>query len=183
MNDENKEGGVLDPNDVLYLIPDGRYRVRYESYETRLSFGRTPKVVLNLVVSTPGDAFGTPLQKFYNAKSLKGRPGRNGPFVAPLRGDLFRDVTRLFASVPRADRLAIPKHFGKQELEVVTRTVVTDSKGNELPEECRYSVADLIVGPAPALTPSASRALPRQTLPSPDPSPNLTQPTLDEIPF
>ena len=178
MSEEYEEGGEIDPNDVLYLIPDGRYRVRYEWYETRLCFGKTLKVVLNFVVTTPGGVFGTPLQKYYNVNRLKGGPKRGGGFVPSMRGDLVRDVFRLFGDFSRADRIAIRKLFGKYDLEVVTRTVVTDSKGNELPEECHYSVIDVIVGPVLAPAP----ALSRQTLRSPKPSPNLTQPTPDEIP-
>jgi hypothetical protein len=179
MSEEYEEGGEIDPNDVLHLIPDGRYRVRYEWYETRLGFGKTPKVVLNFVVTTPGDAFGTPLQKYYNVNRLKGGPKRGGGFVPSMKGDLLRNVISLFGEFSRNDRIAIRKLFGRQELEVITRTVVADSKGNELPEECHYSVIDVIVGPAPAL----SLALSRQTLPAPKPSPNLTQPIPDEIPF
>lgn len=179
MSEEYEEGGEIDPSDVLYLIPDGRYRVRYEWYETRLGFGKTPKVVLNFVVTTPGDACGKPLQKYYNVNRLKGGPKRGGGFVPSMRGDLLRTVIGLFGEFSRNDRIAIRKLFGRQELEVITRTVVADSKGNELPEECHYSVIDVIVGPAPA----PSLALSRQTLPAPKPSPNLTQPTPDEIPF
>lgn len=181
MSEEYEEGGEIDPNDVLYLIPDGRYGVRYQWYETRLGFGKTPKVVLNFVVTTPGDVFGTPLQKYYNVTRLKGGPTRGGGFVPSMRGDLVRDVFRLFGDFSRADRIAIRKLFGKCDLEVVTRTVVADSKGNELPEECHYSVIDVIVRPVPATKPSPASS--RQTPPAPKPPPNPTQPTLDEIPF
>lgn len=183
MSEEYEEGGAIDPNDVLYLIPDGRYRVRYEWYETRLAFGKNAKLVLNFVVTESGDAFGTPIQKYYNVNRLKSKPKRGGGFVPPFKGDLVRDVFRLFGDFSRTDRIAIRKLFGKHELEVVTRTVVADSKGNELPEGCHYSVIDVIVGPVLAPAPAPSPALSRQTLPVPKPSPNLTQPTLDEITF
>ena len=181
MSEEYEEGGEIDPNDVLHLIPDGRYRVRYEWYETRLAFGKTPKLVLHFVVTESGDAFGTPIQKYYNVNRLKSKPKRGGGFVPPLKGDLVRDVFRLFGDFSRTDRIAIRKLFGGNELEVVTRTVLADSKGNELPKECHYSVIDMIVGPVPAPTPSPASS--RQTLLAPKPSPNLTQPTPDEIPF
>ena len=174
---EDEEGGVFDSNDSLHRLQDGTYRCRYEFYETRPAFGMgRPKVAMTFTVVEPHEYQGIPLQKFYNVSRLSSEPKRGGGFVAPPKGDLARDMERLFRGAKRQDRLAIRKNFGSRDWTVSVRTVSADSKRRPLPEASRYSVIEAIVAPAP-------HTHTRLTNPSSVPISNPSQPVLDALPF
>jgi len=174
---EDEEGGRFDPNDSLHRLEDGRYRCRYEFYETRPAFGLgRPKVAMTFTVVEPHEYQGIPIQRFYNVSRLTSEPKRGGGFVPPSKGDLVRDMERLFGGTSRRDRLAIRKNFGSRDWIVSVRTVGTDSKRRPLPEASRYSVIEAVIGPA-------SDSPPRRTNPSSVPISNSSQPVLDEIPW
>ena len=177
MTVEIEEGGTFDPDESLVLLDEGRYQCRYDYYETRPRFGMgRPKVVLHFSVVHPPEYHGIPLQRFYNVKRLKCEPKRGGGFVPPSKGDLVRDMERLFGRVDRRDRLAIGKNFRSRDWTVKVRTVDSDSKGGLLPEASRYSVIESIIGPAPDSSP-------RRSNPSAVPTSIPTHPVLDDLPF
>lgn len=88
-------------------IPEGRYTLRFHGWETCLLFGRNPKVCLNLSVADLGEYFGTKVQRWYNVRRLKGRPRKNGQFVASWGSDLVAEYMYLRDAVRRTDRISL----------------------------------------------------------------------------
>ena len=136
LDEEPEEGsGVVDGDTVL--VPDGEYELRYVDFETAMYFGK-PKVVVHYAIIRPDDYAGLPVDRFYNAKKLTSPPGRFGKYIAPRRGDLFREFKRLVGRADRLDRLRFARLKGQRVIGEI-HTVKIDHKHEKLPEDDRYS--------------------------------------------
>jgi len=146
LDEEPEEGGGT-VDGVCVLVPDGEYELRYVDYETASYYG-SPKVVVHYAIIEPDEYAGLPVDRFYNAKRLTGPPGRFGKYVAPRRGDLFREYSRLVGQPERLDRILFSRLKGKRVIGEV-QTVHTDHKHEPLPEDDRYSRIKRLVSVLP----------------------------------
>jgi len=131
----NEGGGIVDGECVL--VPEGEYELRYVDYETATYYG-SPKVVVHYAIVEPDEFAGLPVDRFYNAKKLTGPPGLFGRYIAPRRGDLFREFKKLVGHAERLDRLCFARLKGERVIGEI-QTVKTDHKHEELSEDDRYS--------------------------------------------
>ena len=136
LDEEPEEGGGTVDGECI-LVPEGEYELRYVDYETATYYG-SPKVVVHYAIIEPEEYAGLPVDRFYNAKKLTGPPGRFGQYVAPRRGDLFREFRKLVGRTERPDRLRFAQLRGQRVIGEI-QTVRTDHKHEELPEGDRYS--------------------------------------------
>lgn len=121
------------------LVEPGEYKLAFVHFTTALMFGRAPKLGLLFRVLDFGPSNGVVLPRWYGVKRLKGRPGKNGNFVAKARGDFIEDFYRLLDHKGRLDRL--PMSQWRQGVYTgVVETVTKNSRGREYPEPVRYSV-------------------------------------------
>ncbi|UHQ19516.1 hypothetical protein LVB87_15215 [Lysobacter sp. KIS68-7] len=128
--------GVVD--DMPPLIPPGKYQMRCTGWETRLMFGKQAKVGVHLEVCAYGPFFGTKFTRWYNARELKGRPGRNGKFKAGWSGDLVREYAAIVDMPERSDRIALTR---LREVLLIghVATVTHDRRQRALPPALHYS--------------------------------------------
>ncbi len=136
LDEEPEEGGGVVEGETV-LVPEGEYELRYVDYETAKYYG-SPKVVVHYAIIEPEEFAGLPVDRFYNAKKLTGPPGPFGKYIAPRRGDLFREFKRLVGRAERLDRISFNKLKGKRIVGDV-QTVVIDHNHEELPVDDRYS--------------------------------------------
>ena len=136
LDEEPEEGGGTVDGECV-LVPEGEYELRYVDYETATYYG-SPKVVVHYAIIEPEEYAGLPVDRFYNATKLTGPPGRFGKYVAPRRGDLFREFKRLIGQGERLDRLRFARLKDQRVIGEI-QTVKTDHKHEELPEDDRYS--------------------------------------------
>ena len=122
------------------LIDSGRYRLKFEFYETRLIFGHA-KIALRFTIADFGQFFGVPLSRWYNARRVIGRPSKNGNFaLSGKRSDLFIEHCELFdMRIPRLDRVPMSAFDGKYILAEV-ETVTRRHDQRSLPQQAQYSV-------------------------------------------
>jgi len=80
-------------------IPPVEYEAAFVDFETRLLFGRQPKLYLWFSLITPG-YIGIKLPRYYNVLSLSGKPRRGGRFKAGRKGNFVREYGRLFNVLP-----------------------------------------------------------------------------------
>lgn len=124
-------------------VPDGEYELRYIDYETAMFFGN-PKVILHCAIVEHEEYAGLPVDRFYSVKRFIGQPGRYGNYVAPVRGDLFREFKRVVKEPKRLDRISFESLRGKRLIGEI-RTVTWDHQHNPLSNEDQYSrIARLI---------------------------------------
>ena len=136
LTEEPDEGGGSVDGECV-LVPDGEYELRYVDYETATYYG-SPKVVVHYAIIEPEEYAGLPVDRFYNAKTLTGPPGRFGNYIARRRGDLFREFNRIIGRAERLDRISFARLKDKRIIGDI-RTVHVDHKHEELPEDDRYS--------------------------------------------
>ena len=136
LDEEPEEGGGTVDGECV-LVPEGEYELRYVDYETASYYG-SPKVIVHYAIIDPEEYAGLPIDRFYNAKKLTGPPGRFGKYVAPRRGDLYREFNRLTDCSDRPDRITFARLKGKRIIGDI-QTVKTDHKHEELTEDDRYS--------------------------------------------
>ena len=121
------------------LLPPGVYQVRLVDWQTLKYNGRQPKVVLKLAVCSNG-FMGILLERWYNAKTLKGRVGRHGGFGAGWSGDLLREYVGITGISPRrCDRIYL-SHLDGLLLLALVETVTVDFRQRPIPPELHYSV-------------------------------------------
>ncbi len=118
-------------------MPNGEYEIRYIDYETACFFGN-PKVILRCAIIEPEEFAGTPVERFYNVTRLTGPPCKYGNYVAPIRGDLFREFRMAVKEPERRDRISFRSLKGKR-LIAELETVKKDHHHNPLPEDAQYS--------------------------------------------
>ena len=136
LDEEPEEGGGSVDGECV-LVPEGEYELQYVDYETASYYG-SPKVVVHYAIVGPDEYAGLPVDRFYNAAKLTSPPGRFGKYVAPRRGDLFREFNRLIGKGERLDRLRFARLKGQRVIGEI-QTVTTDHNHEELPEDERYS--------------------------------------------
>lgn len=125
-------------NEIIW-VPDGDYSLRFTGWRTGLYFGKQPKVVLSFKITEFGEYFEWPLERFYNAKRLIGKPGKNGNFQVGRCSDLVRDFARVCpAPIKRLDRIPMSLLHDIAIIgEVETVTKGHDQK--EIPQSVQYS--------------------------------------------
>ncbi len=121
------------------LVTPGVYELKYTHCETGIYFNKSPKVKLVFRIITPGEFFGVIVERFYNVKKLKGKPGKNGKFVVAARGDFAREFFTIYPRRERLDRLPLTYLKTKIILGRVV-TVKKDSKQRDIPDPIQYSV-------------------------------------------
>lgn len=127
------------------LIPPGTYRLAYIGHYTMV-FCRAPKVVLRFRVIENGPSFGVVLERFYNVKKLKGKPGKNGSFKVGASSDLVYEFCLISTGrISRLDRL--PLSLMKNAIIIgEVHTVKNNRNQKSLPELMRYSVIKELTG-------------------------------------
>ena len=150
---ESKVVQLCDNREADYrpLIPGGLYSVAFDSYETSIQFGKSPKLALNFHVIDPGQYFNTPLSRWYSVKWVGKRPGRNGTFKPKGQTSIFLiEYLRCFPErgrPRRLDRVPMgdwPRHAYKVKVANVTK----NSKQVDLPAALQYSKIETILGVA-----------------------------------
>ena len=136
LTEEPDEGGGEIIGNCI-VIPPGTYEVRYMYYGTG-RFRDQAKLTVYCAVIKPEDYAGTPLERFYNVDSLKGKPKRYGDFRATARGDLNREISSLIGPVGRLDRVSPSRLRGKR-IVCEVETVVQDRDRRPIPHSQQYS--------------------------------------------
>jgi hypothetical protein len=134
--------GVIDGGTPPLIVP-GKYQMRFKDWETRILFGRQAKVGVLLEVCEYGPHFGMRFVRWYNARELKGRPGRNGRFVAGWSSDLVREYTSIVDLPTRSDRVALSRLRNFLLLGQVV-TVTKDRRQRALPLALHYSTVNFL---------------------------------------
>ena len=139
---DGDDGGIVEEDHPC--IPDGIYTVTYLFHETVLFKGE-PKVVVHLSILDDADWSGFEICRYYNVRSLKGKPRRFGGFRAGGTSDLVREFRGLFTDqTGRLDRISLRRLKGRQ-IKARTRTVRKGWKYRELPRSTWYSVVDELI--------------------------------------
>ncbi len=127
------------------LIKPGEYPLGFDYHQTAWLFNQ-PKLILLFTVLSEGDYHGVKLKRFYNVRSLIGKPGREGKYKpSGWSSDLIREYANLFGSVPdRLDRFSL-KPFNNVVITGEVKTVRLDSKKREIPECVQYSVIERLI--------------------------------------
>ena len=120
------------------IVPDGTYEAKFLWHETAIAFG-SPKVFLHFEVVEPGEYMGIRLFRAYRVRTLTGKRGKGGRFVAHPQGELFGDLTRLLDIKLRKDRISLAG-LRTMLFRVTTRTVARNYRQREMPLATRYSV-------------------------------------------
>jgi hypothetical protein len=132
-------GAIID--DDLPLIPPGEYTFIFRDHSTWEMFGRCPKLILKFSIVDDEMYSGVVLNKYYNVRKLRGRPGRNGNFVASRKSNFLRDFFRVCPAYPpkRFDRIPMSRLEGLPILGKV-KTVTKGFDQKDIPESLQYSV-------------------------------------------
>jgi len=128
------------------LIKPGKYCLGFEYHETRRLFNQ-PKLILWFTVLSDGEYHGIKLKRFYNVRSLIGKPGREGKYKpSGWTGDLIREYAQLFGSIPddRLDRFSL-NPFKNVIITGEVKTVILDSKKRGIPAYVQYSVIERLI--------------------------------------
>ncbi|MBM4231733.1 MAG: hypothetical protein FJ184_13530 [Gammaproteobacteria bacterium] len=173
MSQDLNDGGFVDPNDELILIPPGIYEAQFICYETRRLNGHfSAKVEITFEITDEGPYKGIRLKKYYPAKDIHGSPRLRGGFTVSPKSDLYRDYVRLIGKPSRADRIRLVRYEGRTII-IEIDTVTHDGNKRPIPEGAQYSVVRHIA--------SVSALLPlRQTSSSGDLGLNLSNPPPDD---
>lgn len=124
------------------LLPEEWYEAKYLGHETALVFNAA-KVFMHFEIVQHGEHMGKRLFRAFRARKLIGRPRKGGKFVAHSNGELYQTLARLLDVKLRADRITF-RPLRQMLFRIKTRTVRTDHKQREIPEQSRYSVIDEI---------------------------------------
>ena len=127
------------------LIKPGEYSLGFLFHETAILFSQ-PKLILCCTVLSEGIYHGVKLKRFYNVRSLIGKPGRDGKYHPSGWGsDLIREYAELFGDVPdRLARLSL-KPFNNVIITGKVKTVSQDSRKRRIAECVQYSVIERLI--------------------------------------
>jgi len=141
----NRRLSSFEVEDFRPLVRPGIYKMALIDYRTA-SYFRSFKLVLTFRIVTFGEFFETEVERFYNVKSIKGKPAQRGFFKVGARSDFLREYCLMsHASIHRLDRISMTPLFnpvvsGKIE------TVKLDSRQRSIPEQLWYSKVSEITG-------------------------------------
>jgi hypothetical protein len=136
--------GVLDGDRPPLILP-GVYDFRFDYYETKVLFGRTPKLVLWFTIVSFGDYFDrVRLPRYYNLAKLIEKPRKWGRFKPGFKSDFLREYATLFSMPLRLDRIPMSA-FEKVVVVGKVRTVSTGAKQEKIPTALQYSVIGQLV--------------------------------------
>ena len=142
-NESEKGDGVVEG--LRPHIPPGEYQLAFMRHHTTMFCG-APKVVLRFRVTTMGPYFGIELERFYNARRLLGKVGKNGRFKVGSSSDLVLEFCRVAQDrITRLDRLplSVMKNY---IIKGVVHSVAKNRNQKELPEIMQYSVIRELTG-------------------------------------
>ena len=128
------------------LIKPGEYSLGFDHHETQRLWNQ-PKLILWFTVLSDGEYHGIKLRRFYNVRSLIGKPGRDGKYrPSGWSSDLIREYAHLFGSIPddRLDRLSL-KPFKDVIITGEVKTVSRDSRKRGIPAYVQYSVIERLI--------------------------------------
>jgi hypothetical protein len=136
--------GALDGDRPPLILP-GIYDFRFEYYETKVLFGRAPKLILWFTIISFGEYFDrVRLPRYYNARKLMERPRKWGRFKVGYKSDFLREYATLFVTPPRLDRVPMSE-FERVIVVGKVRTVANGSKQESIPAALQYSVIGQLV--------------------------------------
>jgi len=92
-----------------------------------------------------GSEFGVRIPKFYNARKLRGKPGKSGKFSVGRRSNLMMDFCSLFPEYGgrRMDRLPI-SYFKDKVFTISVKNVTRNFEQKLIPRALQYSVIETI---------------------------------------
>ena len=128
------------------LIKPGEYSLGFDHHETQRLWNQ-PKLILWFTVLSDGEYHGIKLRRFYNVRSLIGKPGKEGKYhPSGWSSDLIREYAHLFGSIPddRLDRFSL-NPFKKVIITGEVKTVSQDSRKRGIPECVQYSVIERLI--------------------------------------
>ena len=135
--------------DLKSALPEGKYRVAFDFYETVFQFGNVPKMSLHFHISEFGDFFEKPLTRWYTVDRIIGNARKNGTYKS--KGQtcvLMIEYVRCFYNYPlpkRLDRVPMSP-WKKHEFWVRVRNVKENSRQQPIPAQLQYSTIDSILG-------------------------------------
>lgn len=135
---------ISEAGQELPKVPEGEYNVSYLHHSTGEQFGKK-KAVFYFQIIDYGEWNGAVLESFYNVDRFTGKPGRNGQFVPPMRGNFMFDYSVSFGMPHRRDRIALSKFNGKI-FRAKVRTVKRNYDKRKYPKDMQYSTIDSILG-------------------------------------
>src|SRR5579862_2903985 len=136
--------GALDGYRPPLVLPV-LYEFRFDYYETKVLFGRAPKLILWFTIVTFGEYFDRiQLPRYYNVTKLMEKPRKWGRFKVGYKSDFLREYSRLFGTPLRLDRIPMSA-FEPVIVTAKVRTVSTGSKQEVIPPGLQYSVIDKLV--------------------------------------
>jgi len=127
------------------LIKPGEYPLGFDYHLTARLFNQS-KLILWFTVLSDGEYHGIKLRRFYNVRSLIGKPGRGGKcHPSGWSSDLIREYANLFGDVPdRLDRFSL-NPFKNVIITGEVKTVSRDSKKRGIPKCVQYSVIERLI--------------------------------------
>jgi len=132
-------GEAMIEGDRPVVVAPGPYELVFDHHCTQYLFGRAPKLVCYFRIVTQGPCFGHMVRRFYNVKTLSGKPRRGGAFKVGWHSDFLREYAALFGLPERVDRVSTER-FKSVIVRGRVATVCRDSKGRSIPDALRYSV-------------------------------------------
>ncbi len=137
-NPSKSSYGVLD-GEKPPLIQPGVYDFRFDYYETKVLFGRAPKLILWLTVVSFGEYFDcVRLPRYYNVSKLMEKPRKWGRFKVGFKSDFLREYATLFPMPLRMDRIPMSA-FENVIVAGKVSTVSSGSKQELIPSALQYS--------------------------------------------
>lgn len=129
----------------LVRVPDGVYKVVYQSHATANMFGK-PRLIVRFKIYD-GEHKGKVLESFYLVSELIGKPGKKGKFRVTQKSGFIRDFVRATNYSPdRLDRIPMTRLRGFVIMARV-ETVTHDHERDPLPECLQYSkIKKLLAG-------------------------------------
>jgi hypothetical protein len=122
------------------LVAAGIYDLAFVHYETvRLYGGRAEKIALWWRIVSLGTVNGVVLPRYYNVKTLVGKPGKGGRFRIGWKSDFVREYALLYGLPSRLDRIAMTR-FHDSVVVGRVRGVSRDYRDREIPKDLCYSV-------------------------------------------
>lgn len=134
----DEAGGYFDVSGAdLVRVPDGIYKVIYQSHATANMFG-TPRLIIRFKIYE-GEHKGKVLEAFYLVSELIGKPGKKGKFRVTKKSGFIRDFVRTTNYNPdRLDRIPMTR---LRAFVIYARigTVMHDYERDLIPESLQYS--------------------------------------------